>query len=165
MVTCQSQPALGCVYKLVSIRGDARIKLSEEVSKILIPCRKNLYRLWGSRPYPLIDVMQDTDEPPPEVGVQLFCRHPFEENKRANIVPTRVERLNGLVWDGPNGVVPGTLSTLAESRSRCLEQIKSMREDHIRPLNPTPFKVSVSSVMYDLIHGLWMREAPIATLS
>lgn len=164
LVTCQSQPALGCVYKLVSINGTARIKLSEEVSKIVIPCRKNVYRLWGSRPYPLIDVMQDYDEMPPQVGVQYFCRHPFEENKRATIIPTRVESLIQLTWDEKNGVVNGAISTLEEARQRCIDQLLIMREDHLRPLNPTPFKVSVSSSMYDSIHSIWMQEAPIAEL-
>lgn len=165
LVTCQSQPALGCVYKLVSINGNARIKLSEEVSKIVIPCRKNLYRLWGTRPFPLIDVMQDSDETPPKVGVQFFCRHPFEENKRATIFPTRVENLIRLTWDGDRGVIPGTVDTLEASRLRCLQQLEIMREDHLRPLNPTPFKVSVSSSMYDRIHEIWMQEAPVAELS
>lgn len=165
LVTCQSQPALGCVYKLVSISGVARIKLSEEVSKIVIPCRKNLYRLWGMRPFPLIDVMQDSEEAPPEVGKPFFCRHPFEENKRATICPTRVENLIRLTWDGKNGIVAGAVSSLEEARERCVQQIAIMREDHLRPLNPTPFKVSVSSSMYDSIHAIWMEEAPIAELN
>jgi nicotinate phosphoribosyltransferase len=164
LVTCQLQPALGCVYKLVSIDNHPRIKLSEEIEKIVIPCPKTIYRLWAVHKYPLIDVMQDANEDPPQVGEQMFCRHPFVESKRAHITPTKVECLTNLVWDGENGVVPGAVSSLEESRARCIKQLGDMREDHLRPINPTPFKVSVSSSMYEQMHNIWLREAPIAEL-
>ena len=69
LVTCQSQPALGCVYKLVEINNQARIKLSQEMEKTVIPGRKNVYRLTGktSAECPLIDVMQLADEPAPRL--------------------------------------------------------------------------------------------------
>ena len=35
----------------------------------------------------------------------------------------------------------------------------------LRPLNPTPYKVSVSMDLYHYIHDLWMQEIPVAELS
>jgi nicotinate phosphoribosyltransferase len=34
LVTCYSQAALGCVFKLVEINDQPRIKLSEDVTKV-----------------------------------------------------------------------------------------------------------------------------------
>ncbi|MDP2436557.1 MAG: nicotinate phosphoribosyltransferase [archaeon] len=162
LVTCQGQPALGGVYKLVEIKGEPRIKLSEEAEKIPIPGRKNVYRLFGSAGIPLIDVMCRADEPAPVVGSQILCKHPFVEGKRCFICPTKVISLLEPVWAG-KVLIP--LPSLDEIKLQLSHQLSNMRADHLRPLNPTPYKVAVSSALYDYLHTLWMQEAPIRVLS
>ncbi|OEL28932.1 Nicotinate phosphoribosyltransferase 1 [Dichanthelium oligosanthes] len=97
LVTCYAQPALGCVFKLVEINKQPRIKLSEDVTKVSIPCKKKCYRLYGKEGYPLVDIMTGEDEPSPKIGERLLCRHPFIESKRAYVVPQHVEELLSLI--------------------------------------------------------------------
>jgi len=159
-VTCEAQPALGCVYKLVMINGNPRIKLSK--GKITIPGRKEGYRLIGADSTPLLDVVIKVGDEAPQSGRKFFCRHPFEESKRAYVVPTEVRPLHRLYWDGRDAGQPVSIH---DTRDYVLKQLKEFRPDHLRPVNPTPYKVSVSDELYSFIHGLWMQEAPIATLT
>ncbi|CAF2114096.1 hypothetical protein Bca4012_096171 [Brassica carinata] len=164
LVTCYAQAALGCVFKLVEINNQPRIKLSEDVTKVSIPCKKRSYRLYGKEGYPLVDIMTGENEPPPKVGERLLCRHPFNESKRAYVVPQRVEELLKCYWRGSAGEAREELPPLKEIRDRCIKQLENMRPDHMRRLNPTPYKVSVSAKLYDFIHFLWLNEAPVGEL-
>ncbi|DBA00924.1 TPA: hypothetical protein N0F65_006124 [Lagenidium giganteum] len=163
LVTCQAQPALGMVYKLVEINGEPRIKLSQDVSKVTIPGRKHAYRLIGVNGRTLLDLMVGCNEEPPQVGKRLLCRNPFDELRRAYVTPSQVISLHQLVWDGTNGVV-GPMPTLEERREYVQSQFQVVREDVVRSLNPTPYKVSVSASLYDFIHELWMKEFPVQEL-
>ena len=162
LVTCQAQPALGGVYKMVEVDESARIKLSQDIGKVTIPGLKLAYRLIGANDVPLLDLMMKADEPPPEPGQRILCRHPFDETKRAYVTPSAVVPLHEVVWDGqPNTRV---VQTLAQTRQFVLDQIAHMRADHIRALNPTPYKVSVSEKLYQFMHELWLEEAPVAEI-
>lgn len=164
LVTCYAQAALGCVFKLVEINKQPRIKLSEDVSKVSIPCKKQSYRLYGKEGYPLVDIMTGENEPPPKVGERILCRHPFNESKRAYVVPQKVEELLKCYWPGSSDKRREDLPTLKDTRERCIKQLEQMRPDHMRRLNPTPYKVSVSAKLYDFIHFLWLNEAPVGEL-
>ncbi|XP_034937371.1 nicotinate phosphoribosyltransferase isoform X1 [Chelonus insularis] len=163
LVTCQKQPALGCVYKMVEINNQPRIKLSQEVDKITIPGKKNAYRLYGADGHALIDLLQRSNEPAPEVGKRVLCRHPFQESKRAYVIPTQVETLLKLYWK--DGKVMEPILTLQDTRNRVKDSLKTLRTDHKRSLNPTPYKVAVSDDLYTFIHDLWVQNAPIGELS
>lgn len=163
LVTCQKQPALGCVYKLVEINKQPKIKLSEDLEKVTIPGRKDIYRLYGSDGHALIDLMQKYGEPPPLAGNRVLCRHPFLESKRAYVNPARVEPLLHIYWQ--NGRCCQPLPSMEQLRHRVQHQLGTIRQDHKRNLNPTPYKVSVSDSLYSYLHKLWLQNAPIGELS
>uniref|UniRef100_A0A182M976 nicotinate phosphoribosyltransferase n=1 Tax=Anopheles culicifacies TaxID=139723 RepID=A0A182M976_9DIPT len=163
LVTCQRQPALGCVYKMVEINNQPRIKLSQDVGKVTMPGSKNVFRLYGADGHALIDLLQRVDENPPEVGQKVLCRHPFQESKRAYVIPTQVEPLYRVYWT--EGRVAQVLPSLEEVRERVQASLRTLRQDHKRTLNPTPYKVAVSDNLYNFIHELWLQNAPIGELS
>uniref|UniRef100_A0A1I8MF89 Nicotinate phosphoribosyltransferase n=1 Tax=Musca domestica TaxID=7370 RepID=A0A1I8MF89_MUSDO len=163
LVTCQRQPALGCVYKLVEINGQPRIKLSQDVEKVTMPGHKNAFRLYSADGHALIDLLQKVTEPPPAVGQKVLCRHPFQESKRAYVIPSHVESLYKIYWQ--NGKIVQPLPRLEQVRERVQMSLKTLRNDHKRTLNPTPYKVAVSDNLYNFIHDLWLQNAPIGELS
>lgn len=162
LVTCQKQPALGCVYKMVELNNEPRIKLSQDVGKVTIPGKKDVYRLHGDT-HALIDLMQRTIEAPPNPNEKVLCRHPFQETKRAYVIPTKVENLLTLFWN--EGYICQSLPNLQEIKENVKNSLKILRPDIKRTLNPTPYKVSVSDNLYQFLHLLWLENAPIGELS
>jgi len=168
LVTCQAQPALGCVYKLVEVGGKPRIKLSQDIEKVLIPGRKVPYRLFGTAGWPLLDVMVGADEEArgdhPKEGQRMMCRHPFLEQKRAAVTGRRVERLHRLVFDGNEGGVRVEAPDLNAAKNYVAEQLRHMRPDILRHVNPAAYKVSVSDQLFKFLHHLWQVETPVVEL-
>jgi nicotinate phosphoribosyltransferase len=161
LVTCDDQPAMGCVYKLVEAKGIPRIKLSQELSKMTIPGKKEAYRLFGEDGYSLLDLMVRVGDKPPEPAKRVLCHHPFDHIKRVYVTPSKVIPLHYCVWDGKR-IYPEV--PLNESRDYVLNQLRSTREDHLRDINPTPYKVSVSEELYDYVYHLWAEESPVTEL-
>jgi nicotinate phosphoribosyltransferase len=161
LVTCDDQPAMGCVYKLVEAKGKPRIKLSQELSKMTIPGKKEAYRLFGEDGYSLLDLMIRVGDKPPEPVKRVLCHHPFDHIKRVYVTPSKVIPLHHCVWDGKR-VYPEV--PLNESRDYVLNQLRSTRVDHLRDINPTPYKVSVSEELYNYVYHLWAEESPVTEL-
>jgi nicotinate phosphoribosyltransferase len=161
LVTCDDQPAMGCVYKLVEAKGIPRIKLSQELSKMTIPGKKEAYRLFGEDGYSLLDLMIRVGDKPPDPAKRVLCHHPFDHIKRVYVTPSKVIPLHHCVWDGKR-VYPEV--PLNESRDYVLNQLRSTREDHLRDINPTPYKVSVSEELYNYVYHLWTEESPVREL-
>ena len=162
LVTCQAQPALGMVFKLVEVRGMPRIKFSNEKEKTTIPCRKDAYRLYGNDGTAICDLLIRATDPPPQVGGRVLARNPLDDKKKMYVVPSKVELLNELVWDGK---LVKALPSLVDSKNRLQEELKLIRSDITREINPTPYKVSLSSELYDYMMHLWELEVPVREFS
>jgi len=166
LVTCQAQPALGCVYKLVETNGNPRIKLSQEMVKVSVPGKKLLFRFYGPSGHALADVMMSEQEVlehgPPKKGERFILRHPLEASKRAVCVPARVEALLHCVWKGELKIKSEAIQAV---RSHAHAEIRSLRQEHTRYKDPVPYKVSLSQGLYKMMHDLWEEEAPIKELN
>lgn len=161
LVTCKAQPALGCVYKLVEIRGKPRIKISQDIEKITIPGRKEAYRLFNEGGEPLVDLLVHVGSNAPVKGRKILCRHPFMANKRVYVTPSKVELLHELVWDGK---LVKPFPTVTEVRDTVKRELAKLRTDVVRSTNPTPYKLSVTDELYNYVHNLWLQECPITSL-
>ena len=144
----------------MEINGKPKIKLSQDVEKVTMPGKKNAFRLYSNDGKALIDLLQKPEEEAPEVGKRVLCRHPFQvksfelfatidflfpvawpfqESKRAWVTPSKVEPLYSEYWSDNKVAIP--YPSMEEIRETVQMSMKSLRQDHKRSLNPTPYKV------------------------
>jgi hypothetical protein len=130
------------VYKLVQVNAQPRIKVSQDSVKVTIPGRKEAYRLFNSAGEAVLDLLIASGTTPPVPQKRILCRHPFDANKRVYVTPSRVQALHSCWFDGG---LTKPFPSLREIRTKVQHQLSTFREDHLRRLNPTPYKLSVTS--------------------
>ncbi|PFH31803.1 nicotinate phosphoribosyltransferase [Besnoitia besnoiti] len=161
LVTCQAQPALGMVYKLVELEGEPVMKVSQVFEKASLPSKKEVYRLFTKDGSPAVDLMQEAKDAAPAAGQRIFCRHLYDDRKRCFLVPTKVQRLlQQYISKGEQVSEP---LTLEEARQHCMSGLRSLRKDLTRLVNPTPYKVSASEEYFTCFHRMWQDTAPVRT--
>ncbi|KAL4502351.1 hypothetical protein ABPG72_011938 [Tetrahymena utriculariae] len=106
LVTCQKQPALGGVYKLIDLEGIPKHKLSQEAEKSTLPGKKTIYRVWNNNdPHPSADIIAKEDEVI-KVGQSVIAVNINNGNERFNIKVSRVEQISVLFWNQGKLEVP-----------------------------------------------------------
>ena len=83
---------------------------------------------------------------------------------RVNNFATRSKIYNTVNILYIDGKQQQTLPSLVEIRTKTKAALLGFRSDHLRHLNPTPFKVSVTDNLYKSIHSLWLKYAPVPEL-
>jgi len=146
LVTCQAQPALGMVYKLVEINNTQKLKFSEDVEKISIPGKKKLYRLYSkNHNYPIADVLARPNEVI-EAGKPVYLRDFADKAVRYIIKPERVESILELFWDGKQ---THKLFNIHEARENCDKQVKNFNPKVLDLKKPIEYKVYITQELYE----------------
>jgi len=154
------------VYKLVELEGEARIKVSEDIGKMVVPGSKTVYRLYcaDGDMMDLIclaeeEVRPDTEVPCRAIPIGSDRILVDAEVETALIVPTKVEKLHTCIWDG---AVVDDFPSLDQCKLRCKEQIESLGREYTHEMPPKKYKVYLSVRLYNLMITLWQRENPNA---
>jgi nicotinate phosphoribosyltransferase len=144
LVTGPPDAAFDGVYKLAFADGKPRIKLSENLKKITLPHRKQVFRVMTEQGSFLgADVI--TLEGEERVNTM---HHPVEPDKSLNIKGTTQEPLLHKVME--NGRIMGSRPTLKESADYCKARLAMLPDEHKRFQNPHTYKVGVSENLKSL---------------
>jgi nicotinate phosphoribosyltransferase len=148
LVTCQKQPALGGVYKLVDIGGLARIKVSETVDKTVLPGQKTLWRLYDETGKEVADYLTlHMEEVGPGDLVGYFAYGGVGELKVsvASALPLYTE-----VWK--DGVAK--TDALAVARQRVLDQRQNFNPEVMAVVDQRDYPVLMSRALHTLLSNL-----------
>ncbi|XP_064190288.1 nicotinate phosphoribosyltransferase isoform X1 [Anguilla rostrata] len=149
LVTCTQQPSLGCVYKLVEVKGSPRMKLSEDPEKSTMPGKKSVYRLLDAQGHPFLDLLCLSEEPPPQAGVALRCHPLGGDQDVATVTASQVTRLRQEVFS--QGQITHPLRNAKEVRESVQSSLKTLQPQHKRLKDPEIYTVAASEKLHAVL--------------
>ncbi|XP_032381273.1 nicotinate phosphoribosyltransferase isoform X1 [Etheostoma spectabile] len=149
LVTCTQQPSLGCVYKLVEVRGKPKMKISEDPEKSTVPGRKAVYRLVDAEGHPFLDLVCLAAESPPEAGGSLNCFPLSCDDSCISVIPAQVACLRQDVFT--KGQVTHPLCSAAETKAKVQSSLQTLHPRHKRLQEPDSYTVALSEKLHNLV--------------
>jgi nicotinate phosphoribosyltransferase len=144
LVTCPPDAALDGVYKLAHSDGKPRIKLSENLKKLTLPDRKQVYRLFnGDGNFAGADLVALHHEK--EIN-RMY--HPTDPDKSMDVSGLGKENLLHHVMS--NGKIIGDLPSLQQIAHYCSTRLSKLPPEHKRFQYPHIYKVGISGPLRDL---------------
>lgn len=148
LVTCQKQPALGGVYKLVEIMGQPRVKVSNNVDKSTLPAKKDIYRLYDESGAEIADLLTISGESVEPGEISAFQVYP--ESKPVTVKAAQAKPMLIKVWEG------GTVRTdnVHEVRARVIKAKETFNPSVFAVTNEKPYSVIISTKLHKLLCDL-----------
>lgn len=143
LVTGPPDAALDGVYKLAMLNNSPRIKLSENLKKVTLPGRKQVYRsINEGGHFQGADAVVMEDEAPPPV-----MHHPHETEKSMDLSGMEQEPLLHEVMR--NGAIVNETPSLKDISSYSQRRLRMVPEEYKRFYNPHIYKVGISDRLRD----------------
>lgn len=155
LVTGHPDGALDGVYKLVMADNEPRIKVSENIKKVTLPGKKQVYRLLNNDGsfFGADAIAQNDEETPP------LLIHPFESHKRMNIIGIASESLLSPVME--NGESLNRIRSIEEIKTYAAARLEQLPPEYKRFENPHVYKVGMSEKTHILRDDLLKKYAPL----
>ncbi|MGE6260544.1 nicotinate phosphoribosyltransferase [Heyndrickxia sporothermodurans] len=152
LITAYDQPALGAVYKIVSIEDENgimqdTIKISSNAQKVTTPGLKKVYRIINTNTYKSEGDYITLQDEEPESQEQLKMFHPV--HTYINKTVTDFEARNLLHDIFVNGEFVYRLPALREIQGYAKESLGLLWEEYKRSLNPHEYPVDLSQKCWD----------------
>jgi nicotinate phosphoribosyltransferase len=153
LITAFDQPSLGGVYKLVEVEDEGkrrpRIKLSDNIEKIITPGRKKPYRILNSRTGRVEgDYIALADEKVPQQGRNLLLFDPIYTWKQKTVEDYEaVELQEKVIEKGKKITVHPDIQEIRSYREKALSRFW---EEHKRKSNPQVYYVDLSVDLWRL---------------
>lgn len=152
LITAQSEPIFGGVYKLVAVEENGeivpKIKISNNVNKITTPGFKQVYRFYDKRNNKaMADVITLYDEKIPENGpYEIF--HPLFTWKRKLLNNYYVRPLLVQIYDKGKCVYQSP--NIHEIRKYCFDQLDTLWDEVKRFERPHEYFVDLSEALWNV---------------
>ena len=152
LITAYDQPALGAVYKLVSMEDEHgemqdTIKLSSNAEKVSTPGKKQVWRITKKADGKSEgDYITFSDERP-DVAEEIYMFHPLYTYINKNV---RDFNANPLLKDiFIDGELIYQLPELQEIKAFAHENLEELWDEYKRDLNPQPYPVDLSQELWN----------------
>ena len=151
LITAKSDPVFGGVYKLSAIEKNGeiipKIKISENVAKIINPGFKKVYRFYSKETKKaLADVITLHDEQIPDNNYSIF--DPENPWRKKALLNYYCKPLQEQIFK--NGELVYSLPNLESISKHCKDELNSLWDEVKRINNPHKYYVDLSQKLWDL---------------
>ena len=152
LITAYDQPALGAVYKLVSIedeQGKMRdtIKISSNAEKVSTPGKKQVWRITRASDGKSEGDYITFDDERPDLADEIYMFHPTYTYINKNVTDYQAKAL--LVDVFKSGKLVYSLPDLQDIKAFAKENLFELWDEYKRDLNPQPYPVDLSQDLWN----------------